>query len=419
MSNTTRSFSNMLNEYLPNDMLKDELIKRDWFLTNVEKDENWKGGQIIVPFQGNAATSLKFAGLTTSSDIHEYAYVRGTISAYKELWGSMIFNQADLMQHDGKIRESTFLRILPDQVDAFMQTMKTAASVNLMVGPHFAKATDSTNGASGSFVVDHIDRFELGQHCLIDDDNSNETDAYVISIDINTKTVVFSATRGGSAANLSAYTTAQNAKFYHDGIFVSNAVTNNFTSLRSALLSSANGGSSTLHGQTKTAYPYLQAVNISGASITATNILDKLFDAFTEIRARAKSGLTDKCVMSFKNLGSVMKAIEVQKGAYKVTATTSKASMYGWTEIELTGVKGGFTLVGIQEMDDDIIFFLDMSAMTFRSNGMIKKRKAPDGKEYFEVRNTTGYQYILDLCLFGELEVRKPCICGVVYSISY
>ena len=41
---TARSFQSMLNEYLPNKLLKEELIKRDYILTNVKKDDNWKGG---------------------------------------------------------------------------------------------------------------------------------------------------------------------------------------------------------------------------------------------------------------------------------------------------------------------------------------------------------------------------------------
>ena len=37
---TTRTFQSMLNEYLPNRLLKEELIKRDYILTNIEKDNS-------------------------------------------------------------------------------------------------------------------------------------------------------------------------------------------------------------------------------------------------------------------------------------------------------------------------------------------------------------------------------------------
>jgi hypothetical protein len=397
------------------------MIARDYMLTNLEKDNSWKGGNLIVPFVGAGASSVSFGSLTSSTDVAEDAFVRGSITGPgTEVWGTMIFNHQDLMQADGKIPETTFLRLLPDRVEAFMRVMKEAVSVSLLVGGSFAKSVVDTDLANGIIEVDHIDRFQIGQKVSLDDDNSSPTDYYVIAINVNgatlssgTGTVTLSATRGGAAASLTAYTTAQNAKFYHPGSQASS-----FVSLRSALLSSANGGSSTIHGQTKTAYPVLQAVNIDGSTITATNILDKLLDGYTEVRRRGK-GNADTIVMSYKHLGSIMKLIEVQKGGFKVSVNSTKASMYGWTEIEVTSVRGNLKIVGVQEMDDDIIAYVDWSGLKFFSNGFFKKRMSPDGKEYFEVRNTTGYQYLVDICLFGELQVHAPGHMGILYGISY
>ena len=75
--------------------------------------------------------------------------------------------------------------------------------------------------------------------------------------------------------------------------------------------------------------------------------------------------------------------------------------------------------VGIQEMDDDIVIYLDWRALKFYSNGFFRKRKSPDGIEYFEVRATTGFQYIVDVCLFGELVLQRPSYCGIMYGVSY
>jgi hypothetical protein len=249
---------------------------------------------------------------------------------------------------------------------------------------------------------------------------------YVTAININegasnNGTVTLSLTRGGAAANLAAFTTAQNAKFFQDGILDgAGNVVETFVSLKSALLSSVNGGAASLHGVTKTAYPYLQAINISGASITATNILEKLFDAFVKVRIKAKAGKMEKCVMSFKHYANCLKLIETQKGAFKVTPVgEQKVTQYGWSEIKIMGVQGSMTLVGIQELDDSEIFFLDMSAFKFLSNGMFRKRTAPDGKQYHEIRTTSGYAYLLDISLYGELQVHKPTSCGIVYGINY
>ena len=416
---TTRTFQDMLNEYLPNRLLAEELIRRDWYLNNVQKDNNWKGGKLIVPFTGAEASSVKFNALTAASDIAEGTEVRGYIDTQIEVWGSMIFNQRDLMEHDGKIPETTFLRILPDKVDRFMKYMKEVVSTQLISGPHFATATDDTDAATGKFVVDNVERFQLNQKCVIDDGDSNTDEAYVIAVDVNAKAVTFSDSRGGAAHDFSAYSVAQNCKFYHDGVCTNAAGStfSTFQSLKGALLSLANGGDTNLHNVAKTSYPFLQAYNINGSGITAANILDKMFDAWVDTR-RVCKGKADTFLVNYKHLGSILKLLEIQKGSYKVTKEM-KASMYDFTEIEIASVTNGMALrvVALQEMPYDIIPIVDLSGMTFRTNGFFRKRKAPDGKEYYEVRNTTGYQYIIDVCLFGEMEYGAPGHNSIIHSI--
>ena len=413
MAETTRTFSTMLNDYLTNDLLKEELIKRDYLLNKIEKDDGWKGGPLIVPFKGAGASSIVFGSLTASTDIAEDVYVRGEVASQKEAWGTMVFNHRDLMEHD-KVSEQNFLKILPGAIEEFMDYMKNVVSTNLLNGAHFAKAT-ADGDASGNLTVDRPDRFMIGQKCSIDDDNSSPVTGYVRTIIMDTGVITFyDARTGGSVVNLSGYTTAQNAKVYHDG-----SQSNSFSNVRDALLSAANGGSSALYGQTKTAYPYLQAINVLGSDITAANIMGKIFDALTTIRQRGKGNPVD-VVMSYKTFASCIKSIETSKGAFNVSPGSTKASQYGWTELEVGSVaKGGLKLVGVQEMDDDVIFFIDWRALKFHSNGFFRKRKSPDGDEYFEVRATTGYSYIVDMCLFGELVVIRPSYCGVLHTISY
>jgi hypothetical protein len=413
---TTRSFSEMLNQYLPYELLTEELLKRDWLLSNCEMDNGWKDSTLIVPFKGAGASSIAFGSLTDTADVSEDAYVRGSISAPKELWGTMVFNHRDLMDHDGQVPEKTFLRILPDAVDAFTDFVKQALSTALLNGPHFAKLlSDGTSG--GSMTVDHPERFQLKQKVYVDDDNSAPSSAgYVQTIDINTKTITLDTTRaGGSDLDISSYTVDQNAKVYMDG---AQTAANQFSSLRGALLSAANGGDSTLYGTTKTAYPYLQAVNVDGSGVTAVNLLDKIFDGYVTVRTLGK-GNANKVVMSYKNLATALKQLESSKGAFNVVPGSNKASIFGWTEIQIGGVKGALTVVGVQEMDDDVIMYLDMSAFKFFSNGFFRKRIAPDGKHYYEVRATTGYSYYVDICCFGDLVVHAPNRCGILYGISY
>lgn len=412
---TTRTFQDMLNQYLPNELLKEEFIKRDYIMTKVDKDDNWKGGALIVPFKSAGASSIAFGSLTAADDIAQDAYVRGSVDGHKEAWGSLIFNHRDLMEHEA-VSEQNFLKILPGAVDDFLAYMKNVVSTNLLNGAHFDTLTADATANDGLITIKRPDRFQLGQKVLVDDGNSTPATGYVSAININTKVVTLVTARGGATPvdfSANPMTVAQSAKCYNDG-----AQSNSFSDLRGALLSLANGGTTNLYGVAKTAAPYLQAVNLSGADMTATNFMEKIFDKLVQARQHGKGNPSD-AIMSYTNLGYCMKIIEQSKGSYNVVPNSQKATQYGWMEIEVGSVtKGNFKLIGVQEADDDVVMFIDWRALKFHSNGFFKKRKGPDGREFFEVRATTGYQYILDVCLYGDLVVNRPSYCAIIHSIS-
>lgn len=416
---TNRTFQSMLNDFLPNELLKEEMVKRDYLLNKVEKDDTWigasgasgNGGNLIVPFKAAGASSVAAGSLSASNDIAEDNYVRGVITTQPEIWGSMIFNHRDLMEHE-TISEKNFLKILPDAVNDFMDYMKNVVSVNLLNGAHFAKLTAASTSASGLIVVDRPDRFVIGQKVVVA--ATSDATAYVSAININTLTITLVTTRGGATPyDFSANNAANAAKVYNDG-FKANAM----SSLRDALLSLANGGSTNLYGQAKTAYPYLQAINVDGSTVTNANLVEKLFSGFTTTRRLGKGNPTD-IIMSYNNLGVVLQIVEASKGAFNVKPGSQKAQQYGWTEIEIGSVTNQqLKFVGVQEMDDDIVIYMDWRGLKFYSNGFFRKRKSPDGIEYFEVRATTGFQYIIDICLFGDLVVHRPSYMGIMYGIS-
>jgi hypothetical protein len=414
MAETTRSFGNMLNDYLANDLLKEEFQKDNYLFEKLDRDDNWSGqGDLIVPFKSAGASSVKFGGLTGSTDIAEDVYVRGKISTMKEVWGSMIFNHRDLMEHE-KLSEQNLLKILPGTVEDFMEYMKTVVAINLLNGKSVAKLTvDGTVG--GVITLNRPDRLRIGQKLYVDDDNSAPAFGYVRSIDINTKqAVIYDARSGGAVVDLSAYTVAQNAKVYNDG-----QQSDGFLDLKNALLSAANGGDANLYGQVKTASPYTQAINIDGSGITAVNILESVFDALTSVKTYGR-GKPTEALMSLKNFGSCVKSIEGYKGAFNVMPGTMKATPYAWSEIVIGSSTGDMVkLVGLHDMDDDFIPIIDWRGIKFHSNGFFKKRTAPDGKQYFEDRLVTGYVYIVDICLFGEFTVNRPSYQGIIHSIDY
>jgi len=423
---TNRDFSSMLNEYLSIDLLKEELIKRDYVLQKVDRDDGWKSGTIPVPFEGQHASAVSFGSLTDTTNIAKYKYVRGQLTSYREAWGSLQFNHRDLMEHDGKINEKSFLKILPGQVDDFVTYMKMVIAVNMLGGPGFATLTVS--GTSGGVIeVDRVDRFTIDQEVHLIDGNTAEGTYYVIAIDVNGGTlgegaVTLSASRGGAAADVSAYTTTQAAYCLHPG-----ASTDSFTSLETQLLSAANGGSATIFGQSKTAYPYLQAIQYPGTSMSATNVLSTLFSAYAKRQKHAKSGKLPEVLMSYKHFGSVLTALEngggtnpgvPYKGAYNVVPGSREVSVFGWQKVTIGSVSGELlTLVAIQEKSDSTIMFLDWDSITLYTNGFLQRRTAPDGLQYYQVRATSGFTYILDHVLAGDIVCKAPWKNLIIYGI--
>lgn len=407
---TSRVFNAMLKDFMPNNLLKEEMIKRDWILQNVKFDNSWKGGEMQVPFKGGQASSIAFGALSGSTDIASDTLVKGTISTMPEAWGSLIFLHRDLMENN-KVSKASFLKMLPDQIEDFLAYMKEVVSVGFLDGPHFATLT-SDGDDSGNITVDRPERFQIGQKCYVDDDNSDALVGYVDAINMDTGVVHMDTTRaGGTDGSYAAYTVAQNAKVYHDGSQASG-----FTSLRSQLLSNANGGGATLFGETKTTYPFLQAANISGTAWTSSTFLQDIFDGYVTVKRKGK-GNPSKVLVSYRNLGYVMTILEQQKGAYHADPKSTKVSAYGWTEIDVFGPKGRLSVVGINEMPDDLVYYLDPAALKIYTNGGFRKRVSPDGDAFFEVRATTGYSYIVDTCFFGSLVAERPSHCGVAHSI--
>lgn len=421
---TTATFDSMLNEYLAVDLLMQELKSQDYVLSKVNMDNKAKGGNVIVPFEGQYASSMEFGQLVSESDISEFKYVRGTLSPTVEAWGALLFNKRDLMRHDGSISEASFLKILPGQINSFVKTMRSGISVNALNGAHFATLTvDGTAG--GVIEVDRVERFTLAQKVGLKDGNTAVASYYVIAIDVNGGTlkkgsVTLSATRGGAAADVSAYTTSQSAKVYLPGASVSS-----YTSIKSQLLSLANSGTATLFGQTKLSYPYLQATQIDGTAVSASNILQKLFDGAARMQQIGRAGGDMEILMNLKHMGSILTLLEVgggsgvSKGSFNVVPGSRKISSYGWTEIQIGSPTGAvLKLVGVLDMDQDWIWYNGgWDNVTFYTNGGLQRCKDPEGKEYFVKRAQSGYVYILDHVMEGDIAVVAPADHGIMYGI--
>ena len=412
---TTALFSSMLNDNLHYSLLKPELEEKSYLWKNVEHVEDWSNGDLIVPFRASRASSVKAGGLTGTTDISSNKYTRGSISggdSRPEVWMSLIFWHKDILNHDGSVKEKSFLgSFLPDQMKDAMDMFTKTLNHNVLNAKALSQAAGGGQ-ADGEIVVDRIERFEIGMKITFGTDG---TAYYVTAVDINTSTITLSLTRGGAAADLTAEAAAvDNALIYQDGFRL-----NSLSNLKAILLSAANGGDANVYGVSKLLSPYTQAYNKSGSDITAANILEKLFDAYSTYRQLAKVGAAEVW-LSFKHLGSVMKKLEDTKGAYKMVEGSMKVSQYGFTEIELFGPKGRLKIVAHQEMDDDVIFLIDLKSLKIHSNGGIQKHKDPEGKEFYTVRDeTNGYAYVVDMLFTGDIVCSAPYRNAVLFSISY
>lgn len=424
--------TSMLKEYLPYELLFEELVKRDYLLTKVDKDQSWKGGELSVPFMGGRASSFAYGELTDINAITQDRPVRGKVSEYREIWGSMIFHQKDLDTHTDMAQ--SFLKILPDRLEDFIERMKEAISVNLLNGSHFDTIKGVANQATGELEVSRPSRFQIGQYVTIGstDENLGTADflfeGYVRNINMDTSEIELVDLQDvfdGAAAIVVMAGVTVTDNVYLRGVLgaapgLGNVVTRGFTSLKSQLLSRVNGGSANLFGVQKTVYPHLQAVNISGVGYLA-NILPSLFSALMEIKQKGKGNPTD-AIMSYNTLSYALAQLEEGAGGTtygrQFTAGDSKVNAYGWTEIAVSGFGGTITLVGVHEMDDDAIYMMDWRSLKLFSNGFFERRQAPDGKEYYEDRAPTGYRYVIDTRFYGELVLSKPSHCGIIHGLT-
>lgn len=403
---TSANFNDILKRYMPYELLVEEAKKMNYFFNTVEKKKGWKGGTMEVPFEGGEFSSLSMGELTASNDIANATEIMGTISTQPELWGTMAFSEKDLDRHDGDM-EASYLELAPGKINQFVKRMTERVSL-MMLGGSLAKAT-ADGQVGGTIVVDKPNRFTIGEKVTIDDDNSSPVNGYITAIDMNTRTLtVKNARSAGAAVDLSGYTAAQNTQIYVIG-----AQTAGFTSLKSQLLSATNGGASTLFGQTKTAYPHLQAFNTSGSAFSATNLLEGIFDAYYTHLDIGK-GQPSEVLVSMKHFKNIAKILEGKREF----VTSDKKAGYGFSSVTLVSGAGELKITGLRDMQDDYMPIIDWSALKIHGDKFFE-RKRHDGREYFLERGTAGYNYIVDVKFYGDLVVAAPARCGIIHGITY
>jgi hypothetical protein len=434
-------FNKALNQYLPYELLKNEQIKRSYVLNVIKEngnlDEQWLGGELIVPFVGSSSSSIAWGALPAADDIAKRSVVRGKVTGYKELNGAMRFDHKDLFTFDGKFKEQSFLGSLLDEIPDFMETMKEKVAQNLLGGAHIdvANITNSTivpyasvaslalqNGYVG---VSRPERFDLGMKVQIRKASAATiTDAYVYKIYVDSSCIQLVTTRnypddgvGITYVDLSDVAEyPASFKFYHPGGISTANVEYAYDNLRTQLLSAANGGSATIYGVTKLNYRYTQSLNFTGAAMTRTSILDDIFTRYVSVNRQVKNGPSEVW-LSYTNFGYCMQILELEKGAYN-QADKVKVNKFGWKEININGIDASLKLVAINEMDDDIILLMNPASISFHTNKWFQRHQDPNGNQFFTVRDATnGFYYIVDMFMYGNFICHAPSKNAIIHSI--
>jgi hypothetical protein len=424
------TFDSMLNEYLPYDLLMTEFKEMNWLLQNCNMKEGWLGSSLIIPYQQSYASSVKMGGLTDENDLDEATYVRGQLDGYKEAWASLVFNSRDLMEHD-KVSEKNFLRILPDQIDQTLMFMKQLVSTAVLNTQEISTVVSVTSAGGvatlGAIVVEHPERFEIGQKIAIAVTASTQELAYVISINRNDGTLELATARGGTA--LDPATTAAAGDFIYMPDTKNGADDNGFSSLLYQVLPSGYlGAPATVFGQVKTASPFTQGLlydaadwangDIATGTAGAGNLITASSDVLAEIfnglaKARQRGSDPDAFLMSYKHFSAVLSALEygaggrtLGSGAFK--NVSEKVDYAGFSEITVGSVMGSVKLVAIREMTDKIILGIQTKKLDFHTNRGFKIQESPDGLKFYSTRQTTGYKYIVDYSFYGDFVYSCP-----------
>ncbi len=418
------TFGDMLNEYLVySNILEESFLDQNWLMKTSNKVRTWDGGKLIVPFQQSTATSIRMGGLTKEDDIDEATYVRGSISGYKEMYATLVFNSRDLFLDHYRISVQNFLKILPDQIEQLMKYMKQSVSIQVLNGGFLDTVVSGYAGAVGGAVeVNHPERFVIGgKFFLAEKPLGSSGSFYVTSINKNTGVLTMSAARGGSAADFTGYDDTTQI-YIPDG-----QAGGAFSSLRDMLLPDSAGGSDDFAGKVKLDSPFAQSVLYDaggvtinsgdwnhGTIVTGNDILTLIFDA---LRKGHQRGAEPECfVMSYLNYSAALLAVEKNSGGFK---NTKPAVDYaGYSSITVGGMHGSVELVGVREMADDAIFGLKKSHMDFHCGAkFFNILTSPDGLKYYTVRSETGYKYITDIVLNGDFLYSNPWSAVAIYNI--
>ena len=456
---TKSVFGDMINEKL-SPMLMYNVMLRDNYIMRVTKDRvrTWAGGEYIFPFEGGQASNFQSGGgLVPKSKLETSTYVRGQIDSHKEIHGAVIFYEKDLKQQGDNLRtpQDKYLKnLLGRELSRARDRFEFLFGFQCLNGGALGNLTETSTQwttarrTAGTMKVDRPDRFTIGQrvkvHGTKDTDNSGDVEAYVSKIDMNTKQLSLVTTHGGSTASDLTGTDLTPATDNVVGVYLpGDEEGGGFTSFRSQVLPSANGGTANLFGKKKVDYPFLQSIVKNGMSIsTRAGFISTLYDLVTDLvmfgqpfsSADGFNASRDKgnksimmrhnqvidCIMSLEWFGVAEKHFQSVRGDYfKQLGGKSKTSFYDSNGILVNGPDGTILrLIGVKGMGEGEVLVRGADTTRFATLNYVQNYTSPDGNKFFVVRDDDdGYSWICDYRIYGDFIVKRPAGCAALHSL--
>ena len=428
-----QDYAALMKRWTPHNLLEALVRRYSFFWQKVKKDRSWGLGQTYdVPYEYGEFSSFEFGALTASAKITGNKSVLGSITKHPELWGSLKLKERDM---DFDNLEQSFQKIMPRKLKRFAERHAEIVSLVMCRGSKICKMVPVVeNGVDpvandGVLYLKDAARFlEIGQRIFLDADDKTAFECYVQKIEVD-KAKVGDEEKGDKVIVCSDITLAAVIDFSNAIYKVTEAqngyatipgaetAAQAFTSFKSILLSSDNGGDASIYGDTKTDYPFLQARNLRAASMDADNVKEVLLDRVFSLQKSSRGSNKKDILVSYKHFGNIVKSENVNT-RYKVGEMKAVA---GLAAVDVVGPLGKSMVVAVPEMEDEQIYMIDFASFIFAgSNFFEAKRK--DGSTYFLERTAGadgGYTYITDVKFFGDLICRNPSHNGIIYGIDY
>ena len=472
-------FGKSLNQLIRLGNLRNHYCRDTWIWRGMEIDPRWRNGDsggtgtYIVHFEAGKRSSIQIGGaLVPKAMMAQPSYVRGSIDQYKRYHTAIELDQEDIWQQENARLQETFITYRgATELERNKKNFMYQLTYAMLNGYRWMRSTDVTSlGSGGVVTVDDPSRTTLGERLdliTVNKSNGNVGTAplrnrWVGKIDINEKELTLYDSRAqalaaGSAgrSNLTGFTSGRLSTDHLyltlPGAVGGKAATLSgkigdaansgvgFTDLRSQVFTpSKGGGSSSLFGQAKANYPYLQSILHDGSGVTTReNFIDAIADGYfnlvkygqpigvepgnstadTEDGSRpimSRRATRIRAVMSLDWHLQLQKYFRDKRSAYFKQTTGTKIDYLDASTFTFMGVDGTvIDAVGVKAMPNDIVYIMGTNVLRFATLGLIKTYKDEQGNYWFKDRSDdNGYKYICDHSFYGDLILKRPA--GVV-----